>query len=136
MPDTSPQIGIFWAVTGPDGQTRLLAHLCALADAEPYGDCLSAPAGHYETWGAWRRGEPKPPLALLVPIIAEDEYEHWPRGRIVYEQTLDRFVIYADQNLLAPAWLAQIKSHFRLPPQRTTGRSDLHYRSARAIGPP
>jgi hypothetical protein len=43
---------------------------------------------------------------LLAPIIARDEYEHWPRGRIVYEQPPKRFIIYADRKLLAPAWLA------------------------------
>jgi hypothetical protein len=136
MPNTSPSLGIFWALTGPDGRTRLLAHACPLADAEPYGDCLTSAAAHYETWGAWRRGRPKPPLALLAPIIARDEYEHWPRGRIVYERSPGQFVIYADRQLLTQAWLAQIRIHFHLPSERTMARSDLHYRSKRAIGPP
>ena len=56
MPDTAPSLGIFWALTDRHGQPHLLAHPCALADAEPYGDCLTSPAGHYETWAAWRRG--------------------------------------------------------------------------------
>lgn len=136
MPDTSPSIGIFWAVMGPDGRTCLLTYPCALADGEAYGDCITSPAAHYDTWQGWRRGQPKPPLALLAPIIARDEYETWPRGRIVYEQTPDRFVVYADRQLLTPAWLAQITTHFRLPPDRTIPRSDLHYRNARTIGPP
>ncbi|MFL5281335.1 MAG: hypothetical protein ACJ8AW_10130 [Rhodopila sp.] len=106
MSATTPSLGIFWAITGPDGRTRLLAHPCSLADAEPYGDNLTSPAAHYQTWEAWRRGRPKPPFALLAPIIARDEYEHWPRGRIVYEQPPKRFIIYADRKLLAPAWLA------------------------------
>lgn len=135
MPNTKPSLGIFWAVTDPHGQTHLLAHPCALADGEAYGDCVTSPAAHYDTWEAWRRGRPKPPLPLLAPIIARDEYEDWPRGRIVYEPASDRFVIYADRQLLTPLWLAQIKARFRLPPERTAGRSDLHYRSTRAIGP-
>ena len=136
MSATTPLLGIFWAITGPDGRTRLLTHPCALADAEPYGDCLTAPAAHYQTWEAWRRGQPTPPLAMLAPVIVRDEYEHWPRGRIVYERTPDRFVIYADRKLLTPAWLAQIMTLFHLSPNRTTARSDMHYRRTRAIGPP
>ena len=136
MPDTTPSLGIFWALTGPDGRTRLLTHRCALIDAETYGHCLTAPAAHYESWEAWRRGRPKPPLALLAPIILRDQYEQWPRGRIVYEKTRDRFVIYADRQLLTPAWLAQIKTCFHLPPERTIAWSDPHYCRSRAIGPP
>ena len=136
MPDTTPSLGIFWAVTDPHGQTYLLAHPCALADGEPYDDCITSPAAHYETWKAWRRGRPKPPLALLAPIILRDQYEHWPRGRIVYEKTSDRFVIYADRQLLTPAWLAQIQAHFHLPLEWTIARSDPHYCHTHAIGPP
>ena len=136
MPDATVSLGIFWAVTDPHGQTHLLAHPCALADGEPYDDCITSPAAHYETWAAWRRGRPKPPLALLAPIILRDQYEHWPRGRIVYEKTPDKFVVYADRQLLTPAWLNQIKAHFHLPPERTIARSDLHYNRTRAIGPP
>jgi hypothetical protein len=136
MPNTPPSLGIFWAVLGPDGRTRLLPHPSALIDAETYGDCITSPAAHHETWEAWRRGRLKPPLAFLAPIILRDQYEHWPRGRIVYELTPDRFVVYADRQLLAPAWLAQIKACFHLPPERTIARSDLHYSRTRAIGPP
>jgi hypothetical protein len=76
MPDTTPSLGIFWAVTDPYGRTHLLAHPCALADGDLYGECITSPAAHYETWEAWRRGRPKPPLALLAPIIVHDQYEH------------------------------------------------------------
>ena len=136
LPDTTPSLGIFWAVIDQHKRTHLVAYRCALANAESYGDCLTSPAGHYDTWAAWRRGQPKPPLALLAPIIAQDEYADWPRGRIVYERLPDRFVIYADRKLLTAAWLAQITAHFHLPPERTVARSDLHYRNTRAIGPP
>ena len=136
MPNTPPSLGIFWAVLGPDGRTHLLTHPCALADGESYGDCITSPAAHFPIWEAWRSGLPEPPLALLAPIIARDEYEIWPRGRIVFELTPDRFVIYADRQLLTPPWLAHIKARFHLPPERTIARSDLHYSRTRAIGPP
>ena len=132
----APHLGIFWAIADATGQPHLLAHLCPLPDAEPYGDCLTCLAGHHQVWERWRRGRPKPPLPQLAPLIARGEYEDWPRGRIVYECAPDRFVIYADHQLLTSLWLAQIIGHFHLPPKRTTARSDLHYRSKRAISPP
>lgn len=136
MPNIPPSLGIFWAVVGPDGRTRLLTHPCALAAGESYGDCKTSPAAHFQIWEAWRRGQPKPPLPMLAPIIVRDDYEIWPRGRVVYELTPDRFVIYADKKLVGPAWLGQIKASFHLPPERTIARSDLHYSRTRAIGPP
>jgi hypothetical protein len=58
MSDPVSRLGIFWAIADPHGQPRLLIHSCALADAEPYGDCLGCPDGHYEVWQTWRRGRP------------------------------------------------------------------------------
>ncbi len=48
MPDTTPSLGIFWALTDRHARTHLLTLPCALADAEPYGDCLTSAAGHHE----------------------------------------------------------------------------------------
>jgi hypothetical protein len=94
------------------------------------------PGRRLNTTGDATIHQPKPPLALLAPVITRDDYELWPRGRIIYERTPDRFVVDADRQRLAPPWLAQIITLFHLPPARTTARSDLHYRSTRAIGPP
>ena len=99
---------------------------------EPYGDRLTAPAGHYELWTAWRRGRPKPPVPELAPIIATDEYEDWPRGRIVFDIPTQRFVIYADRALLTAPYLGAICAHFQLPPP-VDAHPDPHYRSTRRL---
>jgi hypothetical protein len=131
----APQLGIFWFVSDPPRQVHILAVVCPLSAADEYGDCLTCLAGHYLTWQAWRRGRPKPP-PWLASVIAHGEYELWPRGRIIYEQPTDRFVIYVDRQLLAAPRLFQIRTHCHLPPQRTIAPADLYYRSARTIGPP
>ena len=133
MPLHAPHLGIFWFVRDCHGQPHVLTVTCALTAAEQYGDCLTCPAGHYLTWAAWRRGRPKPPLPALAPLIARNEYEAWPRGRIVYERPTDKFIIYADRQLLTARRVALIRNHFHLPPERTVARSDLHYRSTRSI---
>jgi hypothetical protein len=125
-PMNSSHLGIFWFVRNSHGQAQLLTVTCPLAAGEEYGDCLTSPAGHHKTWEDWRRGQPKPPLSALAPVIVSDEYEDWPRGRIVYERTADRFVIYADRQLLTAERLVQIRAHFHLPAAHTVGCTDAH----------
>jgi len=109
------------------------AHTCTLAAAEACRNRLGCPAGHYETWAAWRCGRPKPSL-LLALTGATAAYEAWPRGRIVFDRPTQRFIIYADRQLLAPHRLARITAHFHLPPARTVAHTDPHYRNTLPIG--
>ena len=56
--------GYFLGRTDLHGRPHLLVHSCTLAAGEKYGDCLSAPDGHYETWEAW---PPWPTQAAASP---------------------------------------------------------------------
>ncbi len=128
MSDT-PLVGIFWFIADA-AAIHLLAHTCPLTAAEPYADCLTSADGHYEIWSAWRRHTQRLPLPALRPIIAQTEYETWPRGRVVYETQPARFVVYADVQLIHPARLARIHAAFELPPDGTIARTDPHYSRA------
>jgi hypothetical protein len=123
----TPQLGIFWVVQTTDGGARLLAAGCPLDQAEPYGDFLTYGLGHYETWAHWRRDKAVDPA--LRAIVRSYEYEDCPRGRIVFDQSRDLFIIYADRKLLTPAMIARIATQFHLPAERTEITSDLHYQS-------
>jgi hypothetical protein len=46
---TLPAVGIFWRVNGV-----LVVDRSTLDDAEPYGDCLTHAAGHYQRWQEWQ----------------------------------------------------------------------------------
>ncbi len=83
--------------------------------------------GHYETWAHWRRDRTVEPA--LRALVRSYEYEDRPRGRIVFDQSRDLFVIYADRKLLTPAPIARIEAQFQLPQERTEIHSDLHYQS-------
>lgn len=131
--DEGPSLGIFWVVVGAGGAASLLVRACALADAEEYGDCLTFPEGHYETWEGWRRRALPAPAPGLGTLFAETEYEEWPRGRVVLDRGAGRFVLYADAQLRAGPWAGRIMAAFGLPGDRTDVRGDPHYRSTRRL---
>jgi hypothetical protein len=63
------------------------------------------------------------------------EYEDWPRGRIVFDRSKDRFVLYADRKLMLPATIARIQKQFSISAGRTMVETDLHYQSSEMPGP-
>lgn len=109
-PGSGDRLGPFWFIRNGSGVVRLLAHAIALADAEPYSDRLTCPRGYAELWTAWRRGRPKSPMPELAPVIATDEYEDWPRRRILFDRPTDHFIVYADRQRLTPPYLAAIRA--------------------------
>jgi hypothetical protein len=122
-----PSVGIFWVVGIAPGETRLLAAGCPLEAAEPYGDFLTFPDGHYETWGRWRRT--KDSDAALRALVRTFEYEDWPRGRIVFDRARERFVLYADRKLIQTNAIARIEKRFAISAEQVTVETDFHYQS-------
>lgn len=104
----------------------LLTHDVALSEAEEYGDCLTSPLSHYRAWEAVRRGRHvlAPLTSATKRLISIHEYEEWPRGRVLYERPVQRFVVYADRQIFAHA--ALVNTHFGLP-RGTPWRTDAHY---------
>ena len=129
-------VGIFWAVQEKGSTAVLLDHRCPISEAEPYGNMLTCPHGHYEVWEQWRNNarNDRPGLSFL---IATDEYEEWPRGRIVYSSPHDHFVLYADAQILSRAdLLVIIHERFGLLADRTQlapPMGDSHYVSTRRL---
>lgn len=89
---------------------------------------LTCPHGHYEVWEEWRRRGDN-------CLVAESEYEEWPRGRVVYDTVNGRFVLYADPQIFRrPDLIARVREIFALPDVQTDPKPDSHYRSTRRIG--
>ena len=115
-------------VAEPAGNV-LVTDSVPITEAEPYGDCLTHPRGHYEMWDRWRRAGPAWLRANGLPTaICQTEYEEHPRGRIVYERLAELFVIYADRRLQIDQTMSLIVAAFRLENERFIVRSDDHYR--------
>jgi hypothetical protein len=126
-----PAVGIFWFVLDCAGLRHMLADGCGLAEAEPYGDCLTFAPGHDDVWTRWRRTGPA--NRALAATVRDGEYDEWPRGRIVFDRAADRFMLYADRRITAAGLADEISRHFFLPAGRVVVQHDLHYRSSRSI---
>lgn len=123
-------VGIFWGIPEPGGSWTILVDAISLAEAEPYGDFLTHPRGHYEVWSRWQKTRSAPAAnRFIVQSIADHEYEFFPRGRIVYNTETGSFILYADRRLQQEATIARIASEFGLATGTYTIRSDEHYRS-------
>jgi hypothetical protein len=123
---TRPSVGIFWRVNGV-----LVIDRSTLDEAEPYGECITHAAGHYECWQEWQElGGARLAAKGYPDRIASTEYDQWPRGRIVYETPTRRFVIYADRRLQKPDIIDALKTAFGLTESELIVRirSDSHYR--------
>jgi hypothetical protein len=119
-----PSLGIFWRVAGV-----LVIDRSTLEEGEPYGDCLTHAAGHYERWENWQALGAEGLRAIGFPDrIASTEYDEWPRGRIVYETPAKRFVLYADRRLQEADTIDALKTAFGLLEADVVMMSDSHYR--------
>ena len=127
---TVSSVGIFWGIPEPDGSWTILVDVTSLAEAEPYGDFLTHPRGHYDVWTQWQETRAAPGTSrFILRAIADHEYEFFPRGRIVYSIGTGDFTLYADRRLQQDDTIARIATEFGLTAGTFTVHSDAHYRS-------
>lgn len=127
QPPDGPSVGILWGVH-QSGRLCLVIDKVPLGSAEPYGEFLTHPRGHFEVWESWRRLGPPGLIKRGLPAaIAWHEYEHFPRGRVVFDTGCSQFTLYADRRLQDPATLPAIIDSFGLRDQSCDVRSDPHY---------
>jgi hypothetical protein len=130
VPATTPSVGLFWGIPEESGSWHLIFAATELSQAERYGDCLTDERGHSEVWEHWQSLSPRELKALNIPLsVKMHPYEHWPRGRVIYEIDPARFVIYADRRLQRARTIALVLRAFCLQCQDFTVQSDTHYRT-------
>ena len=130
----SPSVGIVWGVTTGAAPLRLIADCTPLSEAEPYGDFLTHPRGHFEVWEKWRRLGPAGLARRDLPsTIAWHEYEQFPRGPVVFNKPARRFTLYADRMLQNPTTMTAIIGLFGLGSMPCEIRFDAHYQSTRDL---
>ena len=106
-----------------------MAHRCALAEAEEYGDFLTCPHGHYEVWEGWRA---RCPADRIASVVRDAEYEEWPRGRVVFNSLKGQFIVYADKQI-PHGELQRVLEYFGIPAGRADFMADEHYQSTRSL---
>jgi hypothetical protein len=124
-------VGIFWCVLEHTGARRLLVEHCALDTAEEYGDCLTFGPGHYDVRERWQRTGGS--SFSSASIVRSHEDEEWPRGRVVFDRSADRFFLYCDGRIRTGGLVPELISLFRLPVDRVVVRGDSHYQSSLSI---
>ena len=125
-----PSVGIVWRVDGAATPLLLVTDHTPLRDAEPYGTFLTHPRGHFEVWEGWRRLGPSGLVRQGLPTsITWHEYEHFPRGRVVFDVVIGRFILYADRRLQDEATVSAIIDRFGLRHEPCDVRSDPHYQA-------
>ena len=108
----------------------LIADSVPFEAAESYGDCLTYPHGHHETWARWQRLGARKLVALGLPIaIMLIEYDAVPRGRIVFNRSEQHFIIYADRRLFSQSTISRIVEKFALENEKWVIQADAHYRT-------
>jgi hypothetical protein len=124
-------VGPYWLVRDDSGRVLLMAHRCTLAEAEEYGEFLTCPHGHYDLWEGWRAACP---MENVVGVLADSEYEEWPRGRVVFNAVHGQFIVYADQQISEDD-LPRVLEHFGVPEGCVVFMRDSHYRRTRPLHP-
>ena len=110
-PTRGAHVGPYWFVRDDSGRVLLMAHRCALAAAEEYGDFITCPHGHLEVWEGWRA---RCAADRVAAVVRDAEYEEWPRGRVVFNSIKTQFIVYADKQI--PQGRAEARSGvFRHP---------------------
>jgi hypothetical protein len=106
--------GVFWFIPSDQGP-KIVADGSTLREAEDYGKMKTHRRDHYEVWEI---------IKNHFTIVAEDEYDTWPRGRIVYNKTTEVFTVYAGPQLAGPQFQRAILNAFRLPPDTKFARDE------------
>jgi hypothetical protein len=107
------QVGIFWILP-----KKLLVFGVPYTEGENYGDFINTPDGHYETWEQLRKTLGKLP----------EDYTAYPRGRIVYRITDQKFLVYLNRKHIKNERIKKrIIKEFRLPVDHAIFKHDHHY---------
>ena len=131
-------VGIFWFVPSDEpGFSTIVIDATPIDTASDYAGLKTHEGGHYEFWsGLARLGTRGLQATGLPTIIAEEEYETYPRGRVVFEPLAQRFRIYADARLHSRAFITAVCLEFGIRYEQAPVFRDPHYARSKPIGPP
>lgn len=106
-----PKIGPFFYING-----ELIRHACSLSKGRKQADKLDDSYGHEKLWD---------------DHFLSGEYIDHPRGRVVWDCTNDRAIIYIDKCIERPEVISKIKEAFELRDYIVA--YDDHYRCKRCV---
>lgn len=128
--DVAGRIGPFFAVR-EERTLHLLVYGVPLRRADIYGEMLTVDRGHAEIWEALAalgaRGLARQGLPGVLLVANYDEF---PRGRVVYDPSAEKFTVWADSKLHRPDIVEALKGGFLIGGAAYRVERDDHYRTA------
>ena len=110
-----PQIGIFWTV-----DDEVLVKSISVHDATEVEGKRDSDDSHQDVWEQ---------ICLSRKNLRAFSYDHFPRGRVIYDAAEDRFHLYGDKCILKREDLVnRIIESMTLSNGKTDAISDIHYR--------
>ena len=75
-------------------------------------------------------------LQKLNPAIQGFAFDYFPRGRLVWDQSIDQWRLLVDQKLLRGAFVTNVMLEWRVPRLKLIVTAERDYRSSALIGLP
>lgn len=114
----SGKIGIFWEVNG-----ELIFKTTMVSDVHSVEGIRDVDDDHFSYWDQ---------LAISRSDLIMYSYDHFPRGRIVYREADNKFVIFGDRCVLSnKKFIGRLRNEFGLLPRHCVVKSDGHYQCHR-----
>lgn len=114
-----PQIGIYWRVG-----TELVFKGVPLDRVTSHNGFRDSDDNHHSYWERW--------TAMQRVDLISHSYDHFPRGRIVYREVDEKFIIYGDRCLIGnKRFIHRLQQMFGLPASQCEVLNDAHYQCHR-----
>lgn len=94
-------VSTFWYIDG-----EFLGDEVPYKDGEQYGYFIQSPEDHINLWR---------PYAMFSPKYRGKSYTYYPRGRVMMNTKIKKFVVCCDKCLHTDEIKKEILSHFNLP---------------------
>ena len=131
-------VGVFWFVPADWGPLSWLAAELTLSPEAPLVDGTRLPPrSHKAVWMEWAvSGRRQLRRRRLPRIIAQMDFDTFPRGEVHYDVYLQRSRMLLDWRINKPPFLAAVMSHFEIHQPRCSVRTEPRFFSLGRIGPP
>jgi hypothetical protein len=124
----SPKVGIYWFIKDPkqkrNGEILISRKVEVVSMSQQVAGFIDSPFAHYSVWDS---------VVKEFPWLAGDEYEDWPRGRVLLnvDEKPFMFHIYLDAVLDKAKYKQIILTEFNIPDRGYVFARDSHYAEAK-----
>jgi hypothetical protein len=121
------RVGIFWFCGEGRKRSTFIGISRAWAGTAVTAGARKLDIGHQDGWAHAQR---------LSPALASFEFDHFPRGRLEWQQHTDQWRLYVDQKLLRGLFVTTVLLNWKPPKAQLVVLNDKQYRSRANIGLP